>query len=276
MKTLGIATVFLGGLLFLYGTLFLPDFAGPESPASRYLSPYFLENSIAQTEVPNVVTAVLADYRGYDTMFETAVIFAAGLACFFLLRQYSGKPDNIRLYRHKSTGIIFKVEHDAKSPKKLSNFERIDSHWTPYDVIVKSTCRIVLPLIQVFALYVIAHGHHSPGGGFQGGVILGATAILFALSYDLRRTVRIFSERQSALIAIGGVFLYAGTGLLCLILGMAFLDYGALAPLLGVSKTVARSHGILIVEVGVGMAVMAIMIWIYCNLSSAGKYDEGL
>ena len=262
--------------MFMYGAMYFPDFADPESPASRYLSPYFLKNSIAQTEVPNVVTAVLADYRGYDTMFETTVIFTAGLACFFLLRQFSGKPKKLQLYRHKSTGIIFKVKHGSKKPEKLSNFERIDSDWTPYDVIIKTTCRIVIPLIQLFALYVVAHGHHSPGGGFQGGVILGATVILFALSHNLRGTIRKFSERLSVMIAVGGVILYAGTGLLCLILGLAYLDYSALAPLLGISKTMARSHGILIVEVGVGLAVMAIMIWIYYNLSSSGKHDEGL
>ncbi len=276
MKKLGFVTVLFGGLLFLYGTLFFPDFGDPQSPASRHLSPYYLENGIAQTEVPNIVTAVLADYRGYDTMFETAVIFSAGLACFFLLRRFSGKSERARLYRHKSTGIIFVVEQDSKGPKKLSNFERIDSQWTPYDVIVKTTCRLVIPLIQLFALYVIAHGHHSPGGGFQGGVILGATVILFALSHNLRSTIRKFSERLGALLAVGGVMLYAGTGLLCLLLGLNYLDYSALAPLLGVSETMARSHGILIVEIGVGLAVMAIMVWIYFNISSSGEHEEGL
>jgi multicomponent Na+:H+ antiporter subunit B len=59
-------------------------------------------------------------------------------------------------------------------------------------------------------------------------------------------------------------------------LGLNFLDYSALASVLHVDPVMARSHGILIVEIGVGIAVMATMIWIYSNLSSAGKYDEGL
>jgi len=73
-----------------------------------------------------------------------------------------------------------------------------------------------------------------------------------------------------------GIFIYAGTGALCLVLGANFLDYKALAGLLGVDPITARSHGILIVEIGVGIAVMATMIWIYYILSSVGKNDEGL
>ncbi len=276
MKKIGLLTVIISGIIFIYGTIYFPDFGDPQSPASQYLSPYYLKNSIAQTEVPNVVTAVLADYRGYDTMFETTVIFSAGLACFFLLRRFSEKTKRKQLYRHKSTGIIFKIRKGPPKPKKLSNFELIDSHWTPYDVIIKTTCRVVLPLIQLFALYVIAHGHHSPGGGFQGGVILGATVILFAISHNLRTTTQNFSERASSLTAVVGVLLYAGTGLLCLLPGLSFLDYGALSSVLGVTKTMARSHGILIVEIGVGLAVMAIMVWLYYNLSSSGNHDEGL
>ena len=64
--------------------------------------------------------------------------------------------------------------------------------------------------------------------------------------------------------------------MLCLLIGENFLNYGALAPLLGTDRVMARSHGILIVEIGVALAVMSVMIWIYYNLSSAGKQDEGL
>ena len=83
-------------------------------------------------------------------------------------------------------------------------------------------------------------------------------------------------EKIDGLLGATGVFIYAGTGALCLLLGLNFLDYSALAPILHVDPITARSHGILIVEIGVGMAVMATMIWIYNNVSSAGKYDEGL
>lgn len=276
MKLLGlIAAICLGGLL-LHISFEFPDLGDKASPASTHVSPYYIEHSMEDTSVPNVVTAVLADYRGYDTLFETAVIFSAGLACFFLLRIPERKAPKARFYRHLATGLTFRIERGGKIPEETKEFERIDSAWVPYDVIINMTCRLVVPFIQLFALYVIAHGHHSPGGGFQGGVIFGAAIILFAISNNLRRTLRRMSERTSALLGSLGVIIYVGTGMICILLGAGFLDYRSLAPLLGVDPVTARSHGILIVEIGVGIAVTAVMVWIYYNLSSAGKQDEGL
>jgi multicomponent Na+:H+ antiporter subunit B len=99
---------------------------------------------------------------------------------------------------------------------------------------------------------------------------------LLAISYDLRTALRRIREKVDAILCAAGVFIYAGTGALCLLLGFNFLDYSALVSVLHVDPVTARSHGILIVEIGVGITVMATMIWIYKNLASTGKYDEGL
>ncbi|MFH1982126.1 MAG: Na(+)/H(+) antiporter subunit B [Pseudomonadota bacterium] len=276
MKLIGwiIVTVF-GGLL-IYGTMEFPDFADPQSPAALHVSPYYIEHSMEDAHVVNVVTTVLADYRGYDTMFETAVIFSAGIACILLLRVPRRTGPDSRLYRHIPTGITIRIEKGGKLPTGSKEFERIDSQWVPYDVIIKTACRLVIPFIQLFALYVIAHGHYSPGGGFQGGVIYGAAIILFALSTDLRSTLEVIGEKMTAIFASTGVLIYAGTGLLCALLGGPFLNYGNLAGVLGVDPVMARSHGILIVETGVGLAVMAVMVSLYYTLSSVGRMDEGL
>ncbi|MCF8067856.1 MAG: Na(+)/H(+) antiporter subunit B [Desulfobacterales bacterium] len=276
MKKLGLIIVLICGSLMLYGTIDFPDWADPSSPASTHLSPYFIETAMHDTAVPNIVTAVLADYRGYDTMFETTVIFAAGLACFFLLRRFQRRAPDVNLFRHMPTGITLRIKKGGKVPVDSSEFERIDSIWVPYDLIIKTTCRLLIPFILLFALYVIAHGHHSPGGGFQGGVILGAGIILYAISHNLRAAKARIKERFDAYMCSAGVFIYVGTGVLCLLMGANFLDYSALAPLLGTDPIMARSHGILIVEIGVGIAVMAVMICLYYNLSSAGRQDEGL
>ena len=275
MKIIGLIIAVLSGVLLIYATVDFPGWADPASPASTHLSPHFIEKTMEETSVPNIVTAVLADYRGYDTMYETAVIFTAGLACFILLRIFVRKEPGDRLYRHVLTGVTVRVKEGAKLPPS-EDFERIDTMWTPPDLIIKTVCRLLIPFIQLFGLYVIAHGHHSPGGGFQGGVILGASIILLAISTDLRTAVQRMREKVDALLSAVGVFLYAGTGALCLLLGLNFLDYSALASVLHVDPITARSHGILIVEIGVGIAVMCTMIWIYNNVSSTGKYDEGL
>ena len=81
--TVPIMALFLA--VMLYATSSLPDRGDPQAPASVHVSPFYIENSIEDTETPNIVTAVLADYRGYDTLGETIVIFTAGLACILIL-----------------------------------------------------------------------------------------------------------------------------------------------------------------------------------------------
>jgi multicomponent Na+:H+ antiporter subunit B len=84
-------TAFVGlavvAMLLLYGAADLPAFGDPGSPASTHISPVYLENSVAQTRTPNVVTAILMDYRSLDTLIETIVIFTAGIACALILRK---------------------------------------------------------------------------------------------------------------------------------------------------------------------------------------------
>lgn len=76
----------LTGAVLLYGTADMPDWGDPNSPASLHVSPYYIEKSLEDTATPNMVTAVLADYRSYDTLGETTVIFTAGVACMLILR----------------------------------------------------------------------------------------------------------------------------------------------------------------------------------------------
>ncbi|MBN2331824.1 MAG: Na(+)/H(+) antiporter subunit B [Deltaproteobacteria bacterium] len=139
------------------------------------------------------------------------------------------------------------------------------------NLIVKTVIRIFIPFIQLYALYVIAHGHYSPGGGFQGGVILGASIILLALAFDIRKLLAKMGEGLSTLLCSTGVFIYGGIGLLCLLLGGKYLDYAALAGILGVDPPHARSLGILGVEIGVGIAVMAAMVSIFLDIATGGK-----
>ncbi len=274
---IGLIGVLLFGSLLFYGSLDFPMWGDPQAPASRHVSPYYIEKTLEETSVPNIVTAVLADYRGFDTMFETIVIFTAGIACILILRRFQlTERSQTRLYRHIPTGITLRIREGGKFPEESDDFERIDSVWIPYDFIVKTTCRIIMPFIQIFGLYVIAHGHHSPGGGFQGGVILGASMILYAIAFDLRTALKRMSERITALLCTLGVFLYAGTGLASFFYEKNYLDYGALAAIMGTDPVSARSHAILVIEIGVGIAVMAVMVVLYYNLASAGKHDEGL
>lgn len=87
MKFLGFLITLLTGAVLAYGTLDMPAYGDPDSPASRHVSPRYIEMTEIETATPNMVTSILADYRGYDTMGETTVIFTAGMSCIFLLRK---------------------------------------------------------------------------------------------------------------------------------------------------------------------------------------------
>jgi multicomponent Na+:H+ antiporter subunit B len=80
--------VCLAGALLIYGTIDMPHWGDPNSPASLHVSPRYIEKTVEETAVPNMVTSVLADYRGYDTLGETTVIFTAGIACILLIRRF--------------------------------------------------------------------------------------------------------------------------------------------------------------------------------------------
>lgn len=251
MKRFGFLAVLVTGALLLAATGDFPDWGDAHSPANdSQASNFFLEETLERTEVPNVVTAVLADYRGFDTMFETVVIFTAGLSIIAILRMIGGT----------SVPAMPSAECSGED-----------------DLIVTTTCRLVIPIIQIFALYVLAHGHHSPGGGFQGGVMFGASFILFALAYGLPATLLRFSEKRAVVLAAVGILIYSGIGLLCMFMGDNFLDYGVLHKLMpGMSESWARSHSMLGVEIGVAFTVTAIMFAIYANLATRGKLEGGL
>lgn len=144
------------------------------------------------------------------------------------------------------------------------------------DVIIQTVCRILIPFIQLYGLYVVVHGHHSPGGGFQGGVILGASFILLCVAYDINEAKRRMSEKLDTVFCSSGLIIYSGIGVVCLILGGNYLNYSRLHQILPVNPTEARSFGILGIEIGVGITVMAAMISIFLDLVSRGKHEEDL
>ncbi len=250
MKILALIAVSITGALLLYATGDLPKWGDPLSPANASeLSRHYILETRYETKVPNVVTAVLADYRGYDTMFETVVVFVAGIGILAVLKGSS--PRHILEERPLTPGDD--------------------------DLITVMTCRIIAPVIQLFSLYVIAHGHHSPGGGFQGGVMFGASFILIALTCGLPAALQRLSLNKAILLAVVGVGIYSGTGLLCMAMGQNFLDYGILHHFMPATDSVmARSHSMLIVEIGVAFTVTTIMFVIYMALCSRGTMKGGL
>ncbi len=99
MKWFNILIMVLFVVLMVYATNGLPDRGDPQAPANVHVSPTYIEDSVEDTHTPNIVTAVLADYRGYDTLGETVVIFTAGLACVLILMKRKAN-DKTTLSKH--------------------------------------------------------------------------------------------------------------------------------------------------------------------------------
>lgn len=148
------------------------------------------------------------------------------------------------------------------------------SRWE--DIIIETLSRFLVPFMQIYSLYVLAHGHGSPGGGFQGGCIFAASFVLLVIAYDIFEAKKRFSEKINGIFCALGVFIYTGIGWLCLLLGGNFLDYGKLSKILPTDPVMARYYGMAGIETGVQITVMAIMVSIFLDLATAGKHEGAL
>lgn len=131
-------------------------------------------------------------------------------------------------------------------------------------MILRIAAKTMIPFILVYGLYVIFHGDLSPGGGFQGGVIIASAFILYGLVFGGDAMREVLPRRVSDTLVSLGVLMYAGTGMYCLLSGYRFLDYRAIQPS---NPGSADVWGMSIVEYGVGFTVSMVMITIYNEVS---------
>lgn len=137
--------------------------------------------------------------------------------------------------------------------------------------------RFLSPYIMLFGLYVIFHGHYSPGGGFQGGTLLASSLLLIRIAGGKEIAAIQFKEYLTTPMAVVGVLIYFGVGLISVIAGGYFLDYEQL-PIPGLEAADLRYWGILIIELGIGLTVMAVLVSLYDNMVIGEDYkieEEG-
>jgi len=123
------------------------------------------------------------------------------------------------------------------------------------DLILRVGTKLVLPFILLFALYVQFHGEYGPGGGFQAGVITAGMVILVGITFGLKAAQRIAPPSLVETMIPIGVLIFAGTGVIGLLMGKNFLDYSVLAQ----EPANGRHLGIFLVEAGVLVTVSGTM-----------------
>ena len=138
------------------------------------------------------------------------------------------------------------------------------------DRVLRVIAKLLIPFILVFGLYVQFHGDFGPGGGFQAGVIVAAAVIFHALIYGLSTTRRVVPEWVVETMVAAGIVLYAGVGVVCMLMGGEFLDYSVLMhdPVHG------QHRGILLVELGVGITVAGVMLMIFYMFAGRSRTPQ--
>ncbi|HJD67002.1 MAG TPA: DUF4040 domain-containing protein [Rickettsia endosymbiont of Bembidion lapponicum] len=224
-----------------YMGLELPDYGDKHALLHTHLTKYYIENTSKDIGIPSFVAAILASYRGYDTLGETSVILIAGIS---VLLVFSRKND---------------VEHSMQ----------YNIPWSGHGMteITKSISIFMVPYIILYSLYIQLNGEASPGGGFQAGVIFASSLIAYDLVYGNQKLNRYFSVNTLIIIAALGVMIYGFTGVISLFFNDNYLNYYSLTNFVNDSLT-AQHIGIFAVEIGIGLTVAAIMYSIYNSFNN--------
>ena len=240
---LALAVVMITGGLLIYGTLDMPYFGSAAAPIHQHVVPRYINDSMQEIGIPNVVTSVLASYRAFDTFGEVVVIFTAGMGVLALL-------------------LV------ARRPDDVAKIYSLNNSMHEQHLILRIVIKMLIPFIMLFAFYVQFHGDFGPGGGFQAGVIFAAAIILYAMLFGMSTARRVINQSFVQLLAAIGVLLYGSVGVVSLLNNKSFLDYNVLS-----ADPVAGQHlGILLIELGVGITVASIMIIIFFNF--AGRRED--
>jgi multicomponent Na+:H+ antiporter subunit B len=206
-------------------------FHGPVGDALNHLS-------VQQHHITDVVTAVNFDYRGFDTLGEEFIFFAAVLGVVLILRTQQGEgPGHVADY---ATGRAVPPTSDAVRVLGLG----------------------LTPPTVLFGIYVVAHGHLTPGGGFQGGVILATGVLLIYLAGEFDDLHGLYTEtslERAEAVGAGG---YIAVGLLGLVGGTAFLDN--VLPF-GTTGRVFSAGTVPIINLAVGLEIAAGLVVLLSN-----------
>ena len=173
-----LCTVIIG---FLLATVVaLPSFGRDSSPPNNEVIKRYLEQGLQETGAVNAVAGMILDYRAFDTLGESHVLFTAAMAVLILLLSAKERPE----------------------PKEQARIMQADP-------ILRQTARIIVPMALVYGVYIIFNGHLGPGGGFSGGAVIGGALILYAIAFGFGGLEKVLNLRVYRTVVVCALCFYS-------------------------------------------------------------------
>ena len=229
--------------LLLYTVTVLPAFGDPNHPINNEVSARYIENGLQETGAVNIVTGMILDYRAFDTLGESSVLFTAAMVVLFLLRK---DKDSARYSQLAQT-----MDQNPHS----------DTYYEPKnDIILQKTATILVPIVLLLGVYVVLNGHLSPGGGFSGGAIMGAGLILYVTAFGFDKMRRFFTYKTYQRVVLAALLTYALSKCYSFYTGANHIE--SVIPL-GTPGEILSSGLILVLNICVGFIVACTMYCFY-------------
>lgn len=220
-------------ILLIWNVSYLPPVGMEDKAVNNEVPKRYIENGVEETGAVNFVTGMILDYRAFDTLGESNVLFCATMTVLILLK------------------ITDKTKLDSEDDIR---FEPLD------DPILKMSATVLVPVILLFGIYVILNGHLSPGGGFSGGAIVGAGLILYQNAFGFKHANKLFNEKTYKAVSATALLTYCICKMYSFFTGANHLD--SHIPL-GSPGAILSSGLILVLNICVGMVVACTMYTFY-------------
>jgi multicomponent Na+:H+ antiporter subunit B len=231
-KSLVALTVAAAAVPMLIGVAGLPRPGDPEAPAHTHVAARYVASGAHEAGAENLVTGVLLNYRAFDTFGEVMIIFCALAAVMAALSPAApGRPGS------GTPGVAKDI---------------------PISPVVAFIIRLTAPFIALFGAFVIFKGHVAPGGGFQGGVVLGALLMLLSVVLGRGLDRPLVPVRLARWLQAAAPLAFAAVGLLGLALTGALLGYPD-----GPQHELARELMMIVLELGIGIGGAAIILGLF-------------